>query len=154
MIKSNTWHQGALDLKMCWRFFKYKLVLDDIKNKLRRDTVFIEAIISSMRSKDSSEPPLPEAPENPTPGTAKSKGKNVRFYTDGSPLEGVDEIGTPGPSGSDRPVQSHNQPSHQWIIPCYLGPVLNRIRVVSKEVDTLLGPLAEINHMVPSTLWL
>ena len=39
---------------MCWRFFKYKLVVDDIRNKLKRDCAFMEAAIRELKSNEPS----------------------------------------------------------------------------------------------------
>ena len=52
MIKSNTWHVRQLDPKLSWRFFKYKLVLDDLYNRLRRDCEFMKTAIGSARTED------------------------------------------------------------------------------------------------------
>jgi len=41
MIKSRLWRE-VLDLEICWRFFKYKLVLDDTCNKFIRDTEYLQ----------------------------------------------------------------------------------------------------------------
>lgn len=41
MIKSRLWHE-VLDLQICWRFFKYKLILDDTRSKFMRDKEFLE----------------------------------------------------------------------------------------------------------------
>lgn len=35
MIKSRLWYE-VVDLAMCWRFFKYKLVLDDTRKRFER----------------------------------------------------------------------------------------------------------------------
>lgn len=35
MIKSRLWYE-VVDLAMCWRFFKYKLVLDDARKRFER----------------------------------------------------------------------------------------------------------------------
>ena len=40
MIKSRLWHE-VLDIAICWRFFKYKLVLKDTKAKLVRDKKYL-----------------------------------------------------------------------------------------------------------------
>ena len=41
MIKSRLWHE-VLDLELCWRFFKYKLILDDTCHKFERDKKYLE----------------------------------------------------------------------------------------------------------------
>jgi hypothetical protein len=40
MVKSRLWHE-VLDLAICWRFFKYKLVLKDTKAKLSREMTYL-----------------------------------------------------------------------------------------------------------------
>lgn len=40
MIKSRLWHE-VLNLAICWRFFKYKLILKDTINKLTRDLEYL-----------------------------------------------------------------------------------------------------------------
>src|SRR5271170_645347 len=65
MVKPNTWHD-ALDLKICWRFFKYKLVLDDTDHQLKRD---IELLQEVMRRGQSLDPPAPSPPPPSDPPT-------------------------------------------------------------------------------------
>lgn len=40
MLKSRLWHE-VLDLAICWRFFKYKLVLNDTEFKFVRDKDYL-----------------------------------------------------------------------------------------------------------------
>jgi hypothetical protein len=40
MINSQLWHE-VLDIAICWRFFKYKLVLNDTKSKFARDKTYL-----------------------------------------------------------------------------------------------------------------
>ena len=40
MVKSRLWHE-VLDLGICWRFFKYKLVLKDTKAKYEREMTYL-----------------------------------------------------------------------------------------------------------------
>ena len=129
MIKSNTWHD-TLDLNMCWKFFKYKLVLDDIQNKLKRDSSFIKSLISASMSDDTD-------PTNPNPST--SQPTTTQSTRDNS---AKDEADLPG---SGPPPQSP-----EWRIPCSLEPVLRRIQGLGSDIETILDPLTEINNMVTS----
>jgi hypothetical protein len=52
---------------MCWRFFKYKLVLDDNRNKLKRDNAFMEAAIRDLKS---IEPPFTTRKSHPRASTS------------------------------------------------------------------------------------
>ena len=40
MLKSRLW-QEVLDLKICWRFFKYQLVLNDTSTRFTRDRGYL-----------------------------------------------------------------------------------------------------------------
>ena len=64
MVKPNTWHD-ALDLKICWRFFKYKLVLDDTDHQLKRDIELLQQVMRRGQSLDREE--LVTAAPSPRP---------------------------------------------------------------------------------------
>jgi hypothetical protein len=70
MVKPNTWHD-ALDLKICWRFFKYKLVLDDTDHQFKRDIALLQEV---MRRGQSLDPPAPspQLPSSPPPSPPPS----------------------------------------------------------------------------------
>ena len=129
MLKSNTWHD-SLDLNMCWKFFKYKLVLDDIQNKLKRDSRFIESLISASMSEET--PPTNSSPSTSQPTATLSARDNSANH----------EADTPGPG---LPPQAP-----EWRIPCGLQPILQRIAGLRSDIESLLDPLTEINNMVPS----
>jgi hypothetical protein len=63
MLKHNAWHD-ALDLKICWRFFKYKLVLDDTLHKLKRDKALLERFM--LRGQSSENPSISNCNVQPT----------------------------------------------------------------------------------------
>jgi len=140
MIKSNTWHD-ALDTRLCWRFFKYKLVVDEITIKFRRDYNFLAEVRSASRSKDSQEQNHSMRRQDSHPSQSTLLSGSV--------------INSDPPSLSEMPANFSRTPD-KWVIPCKLQHVQEKLQELLSDIETLWGPLAEISQMVPgpSSPWL
>jgi len=116
---------------MCWKFFKYKLVLDDIHNKLKRDARFIESLISASMSEETAATNSSPSASQPT-ATLSGRDNSANH---------VDTL-DPGV-----PAQAP-----EWRIPCSLQPILQRIAGLRLDIESLLDPVTEVNNMVTSLL--
>jgi hypothetical protein len=143
MIKPNTWHEGSLDLKLCWRFFKYKLVLDDIRNKLRRDKVLVKKMKERGQCLDGLQS-SPQGTGSPQPAIQIQSAKYGI---------GQSKICTcclcPQVKEDEYPVEDDsltNPPT--WMIPCSMEQVLKHINRLLSDIDGITIPLGEINGMI------
>jgi hypothetical protein len=146
MIKSNRWHDDGIDLKTCWRFFKYKLVLDDIRNKLRRDKALLQKVKDRRQSSDdmrlsSQLSPLSHPTDtNQTDWVDIEKVAHQKICTCcRCPQLKDNEDPQWDDSGTMLP---------EWKIPCAIERVLKRVGHILPEIDALTTPLNEINGMI------
>jgi hypothetical protein len=151
---------------MCWRFFKYKLVLDDIGNKLRRDCEFMKAAIKRKKSMEP-EPldalaelsvealtlnvPPNEHPDGPYDGPPSPSTSRATVNTSASAQEesatSADDLDSPA-TDLRRRISPQTRSGKEWIIPCSLAPVRKRIERLLADREQLDGPLAATNDMV------
>jgi hypothetical protein len=143
MIKPNTWHD-ALDLKICSRFFKYKLVLDDARNKLTRDRTLLQNAINRGQSSDET-PTEIQTTDLPTRSQAGGKGLD-----DTSKCACCRCPNIPETSKNRPPVDRNGAESPTWELPCELKTVVEVIDDLFPDIDALTKPLTEINQMVRS----
>lgn len=149
MIKSNRWHDDGIDIKTCWRFFKYKLVLDDIRNKLRRDKALLQKVKDRKQSLDNiqSSPRLPllahPTDTNQTQGSSSGTAHQKICTCCRCPQLKDNEDPQQDDSDTTPP---------EWKIPCAIEKVLKRVDHLLPEIDALSTPLGEINGMIRSPL--
>jgi len=160
MLRSNTWHEGYLDTKMCWKYFKYKLVLDDIRNKLKRDCAFLKAAIGREMSIEPEQPrsatlnvPSNGHPCGPYDGTSSSSPAtiNTSTFAEEESAASSNDHDSPG-TDLHQIVSIKTRPNKEWIIPCSLATVQKRIQQLLRDREHLDGPLMQINDMVRSPL--
>src|SRR5215471_9518032 len=127
MIKPNTWHD-ALDLKICWRFFKYKLVLDEARNKLTRDLTLLQNAINRGQSLDETHLPAQSLADDKGPDNA-SKCTCCRC------------LNIPERSKDRLPVEECGAGLPSWKLPCELKTVVEVIGDLFPDIDALTNPL-------------
>lgn len=143
---------------MCWKFFKYKLVVDDISHKLDRDCKFMDVLFSSGRSED----PLENADigqVSQTPDSFHATGTEASTAEHTLELPEHPVYQTPSPSGSSAPNMSQSnggsnaiETHKKWKVPCCLKETHKIACVLSAEINYLSAPLEQITQMVPFSL--
>ncbi len=139
-----------MDLQICWRFFKYKLVLDEIRTKFKRDRALLQSVMDRGQSLDVRYSNLEgqilpgSSQENQRPADGKqvahSKMCNCCPCNADTALKATDH------SALDRSATNHCP----WMLPCSIERVVKRIDHLLPEIDALTQPLSEINQMIHS----